>query len=693
MKNFTRRRILIGLAILITGFAFTSCLGIKGMFSDGQDDIQKANELWGKGQQLEALVHATQAVITDPVFIQGKSYLNDYFNQGIANATQRLSAIEKPKNSQEAEEKYRMYDQLVKIYDNLQKIKLPLAHPKGKWSWTTEIIDYVPQRDVAYAEAFAILMEEGREFVKNENVPDAENRFMNASNNYSGTQKDSVKQVIANELCQAAAPLSKMNDVDKVIVANAMYKSALKFVSGLAEATEGVQQTITHISDLYLKRGKATEAKGKVEDFIASIQYYKLAVKWNGGNTEAKESITKVTERIAEYYYQQGLNAQNVLKDPTKAVAMFEETRKWIDNYKDAMSRIYTIRIVVKIEELAANLAETQSEFGKIHGKIDAVSANVDQCDDIMTKLTYISDKSRSMNETMKQTSRTLKVFTVIPTVGTVTGILARSVDLVQEPVGKVATKFTALEQPVITPTKTVVTKTKTVVDNVKGKMGSTETVLNTTREYSLKLKDCVAGITVEKNFKEAENALDEVNKGLVATNKALKEINSTATKIDNEAKKLGKLAGPVSQVTNGIKEVDKVIRKIQPIVDDLNGILDKKFTVNLLVKKFTFSVKQILTGLPSEVKAVMGKFSDLAMGVVKPVLKKFDIKIPEIPGIGKLADELDNIKSSYETFKGELSGFENSVSDFAKAQTKISANLKKIESSTGCQFGTAGAK
>ena len=691
MKNFKCRKPILGVVVLVVGLLFTGCLSFKGLFSEGQADIQKANELWGKGQQLEALIHATQAVITDPVFIQGKSYLNDYFNQGIATATQRLSEIEKPKNSQEAEEKYQKYDQLVKIYDNLKKIKLPLEHPKGKWSWTTEILDYVPQRDAAYAEAFVILMEEGRGFVKSENVPDAENRFMNAANNYSGGAKDSVKQVIATELCQAAAPLSKSTDVDKAIIGHAMYKSALRFVSSMTEALEGAKQTAIYISNLYLKKGKETEAKGKVEDFIAALPIYKQAVQWNADNSEANECITKVTERIAEYYYQQGLKAQKA-KDHTKAISMFEETRKWIDDYKDAMPRIYNIRIGVKIEELAANLAVTQAEYGKIKGRVDAVSANVDKCDDIMNKITYISDKTRSINETMKHTSQTLKVFNVIPTVGTVTGILARSVDMVQEPVGKVATKFTALEQPVITPTKTVVSNTKAVVDNVKGKMETTGNVLNVTREYSLKLKDCIASVTVENNFKEAETALDEVNKGLKNTNSALKEINSGFAKIDNEAKKLGKIAGPVQKVTDGVHEVDKVMQKIQPIVNELNGVLDKKFTLNLLVKKFTFSVKEILTGLPSEVKAIMGKFSDLAMGVVKPILKKFDIKVPSIPGLSELQAELDNLKNSYDVFKGELNGLEQSAKDFVKHQELISKNLKKIESSTGCQIQASGA-
>ena len=182
----------------------------------------------------------------------------------------------------------------------------------------------------------------------------------------------------------------------------------------------------------------------------------------------------------AEYYYQEGVKVQNS-NDLSKAIAMYEESRKWIPDYKDCMSRIYTLRIGGKIDELAKNLAVTQTEFEKMQNRVNSVSPAVDKSVDIMDKVTYVSDKTRDLNEVMKSTSTTLKVFKIIPTVGTATGILARSIDLGQEPVGKVAQKFSMIEQPIITPTKNVVGKAKGVVDNVKGKMETTTNVLKTT--------------------------------------------------------------------------------------------------------------------------------------------------------------------------------------------------------------------
>ena len=82
-----------------------------------------------------------------------------------------------------------------------------------------------------------------------------------------------------------------------------------------------------------------------------------------------------------------------------------------------------------------------------------------------------------------------------------------------------------------------------------------------------------------------------------------------------------------------------------------------------------------------------MGKFSKLAMGVVKPVLKKFNIKVPAIPGLSKVGKLLDGMQQNYNTFKGEINILDKSAKDFAKQQLNISKNLKKIERSTGCQI------
>ncbi|MDX9846102.1 MAG: hypothetical protein RBT74_03885 [Tenuifilaceae bacterium] len=682
-KHYTK-----SLFILFLGAALTlsSCLAIKGRFSKGHDFIQKANSLWDDGKHLEALIEASEGVLIDPNFIQGKNFFYEKFDEGMTIIQARLAELGTPSKSELAEEMSKTYDNLVKLYSNLGQVKLPIEHPKGKWSWTTKIIDYSGQQAQARDMAFSMLMKEGRELLGSENIGDAQGKFKNAINNYliGSEQKDSVNSQVANELCALAKKYSQSPIIDKAIVSHTAYVSALQFVKTLPEALEGKQKVAQHISNLYVKQGQDLVKKSDVESWISSIESFKEALKWNKENEEAKKLLAGTTERIAEFYYQAGLKAENA-KKYDEAIASYQEVRKWIPNYKDSMPKIYTLRMNGKMEEMAKNLHTTRSEFGKLQGRVNTTSGVVDKSVDVMGKITYISSNTQSLNETMKTTSRTLKLFTVIPTVGTVTGMLARSIDLVQEPVGKVATKFTAIEQPVITPTKQVVEKTQGVVNKTKEVMASTETVLKTTEQYTLRYKECVAQVVEEKKFQEAETAVDEINKGLVNTNKALTEINSSFEKVEGEAKKISHLADPVNKVTNGLKDVKKVVDKIQPIIDELNGALDHKFTLNLLVKKFTFSVRQILDGLPSEVKAIMGKFSDLAMGVLKPVLNKFNIDIPSIPGLDTLSKALDSMKGYYDNINAEYGKLSKTVNEYSSYQNHINNNLKKLETALGC--------
>lgn len=684
-KFYKNTLIILFLGVSLT---FTGCLALKGKFSKGDTFIKKAKSLWSDGKHLEALIQASEGVLVDPVFIQGKNFFNERFDEGILSVQKRLTELGSPVKSADAEEMFYIYDNLVTLYTNMGKIKLPIEHPKGKWSWTTEIIDYSSQQYQARELAFTLLMKEGREFVASEKIPDAEGRFSNAIQNYllTAVQKDSVNSKVANELCEFAGKYSTSTIIEKATLSHLTYTTALKFVRGHEAATAGITQTTIHISNLYLKEGQYLTKKSDIQSWISSIESFKTALKWNKGNEDAQKCLDQTTERIAEYYYQAGLKAENA-KKYDDAIASYQEVRKWIIDYKDSMHRIYTLKISGKVEEMAKNLNTTRTEYNKLQGRVNSTSVVVDQSVDIMGKITYISDKTRTLNEVMKNTSMTLKVFTVIPTVGTVTGMLARSIDLVQNPVGAVATKFTAIEQPVIAPTKAIVEKTKTVVDKTKSVMGTTEKVLKTTETFAHKYKECIAKVAEEKKFQEAEKAIDEINKGLVNTNNALAQINGGFEKVENEAKHIGQLAEPVKQITKGLEDVNKVVDKIKPIVDGLNSALDEKFTINLLVKKFTFSVKDILTGLPSEVKAIMGKFSDLAMGVLKPILNQFNIDIPSIPGLDKLSNELDKMKDYYDRINAEYSILSKTVNDYSNYQNLINANLKKVETSLGCSM------
>ncbi|MFP4556304.1 MAG: hypothetical protein ACLFNU_05480 [Bacteroidales bacterium] len=688
MKRFFTKRtgilLLFAISVLIT-----SCQALKGLRSEGQPHLQEASDLWDEGKELESLIPATQALIVDPEFFQGKGFINDRFDITINKATERLNQIGTPQTSQEAEEMFYIYDNFVKIYDNVAKMKLPVEHHKGRWTWTTKIMDYSQQREESRLLAYDLLMKEAREHVASHEISNAEGKFLNAINNYLPTEeeKDSVKLVVANELTDFADKFKDSKVIEEAELSYKAYQSAIKFIPTFEAALDGIKNTALHISNLYNNQGIALEDKGSIDNLIASIDEFDNALKWNKDNQKAKDNKKRVTLKIAEHYYQEGLKAENS-DNKGEAAKQFELVREWIPDYKDSMQRLYTNRIGDKIEEMAQNLSITRSEHNKLQAKMIGVSKNVDKSVDVMNKVTYISDQTRSLNNSMKTTESTLRVFSSIPKVGVVTTTLARTVNMAQKPVGKSSDKFTEVEKPVITPTKNIIVKTQGVVNKTKSTMAKTESVIATTEDYTRYFKDCAATVTEENNFKEAEKAIDEINKSLKTTNKSLAEVNNGLVVVEKSTKPIASLSGTVNKVEKGLKDVDKVVGKIDPIVNNLNKVLDKSFTLNLVLKKYTFSVKKILTGLPSEVKAIMGKFEDLAMKALNPVLKKFNIKIPSIPGLDHLSNEIDNMKGYYNNLNGEYNKVSKASDDYTSSQKNIETNLRKLENALGCEFG-----
>lgn len=688
MKNFFTKRtgilFLLGISLLIT-----SCQALKGLRSEGQPHLQEASDLWDEGKELESLIPATQALIVDPEFFQGKGFIKDRFDVAINKANERLTQIGKPQTSEQAEEVFHIYDNFVKIYDNVAKMKLPVEHHRGRWTWTTKIKDYNQQREESRLLAFDLLMKEAREHVASHEISKAEGKFLNAINNYVATKekKDSLNLVVATELTDFADKFNDSKVIDEAILSNKAYKSAIIFIPTFETALEGIKNTALHISNLYNNKGIALEEKGDIDNLIASIDEFSNALKWNKDNQKAKDNKERVTIKIAEHYYQEGLKAENV-DNKGEAAKQFELVREWIPDYKDSMQRLYTNRIGDKIEEMAQNLSITRSEHNKLQGRMNSVSKNVDKSVDVMNKVTYISGQTQSLNNSMKKTESTLRVFSSIPKVGIVTTTLARTVNMAQKPVGVASDKFTKVEKPVITPTKNLVVKTQGVVNKTKSAMQKTESIIQTTENYTLHFKDCASTVVEENNFKEAEKAIDEINKSLKTTNNSLKNVNKGLAVVDKNTKPIASLSGTVNKVEKGLKDVDKVVGKIDPIVNNLNKVLDKSFTLNLGFKKFSFSVKKILTGLPKEVKMIMGKFEDLAMKALDPVFKKFKIEIPSIPGLDHLSKELDNMKGYYDNINREYNNVSKAANEFTDSQKHIENNLRKLENAMGCEFG-----
>lgn len=650
---------------------------MKGLFSKGQDDLRKATEAFSNGDELQAMVYATQSLIVDPEFYQGKTYVKDRFDRSMEKAVQRLAMLQSPGNSADAEEKYVMLTKMVQAYDNLRQIKLPLSHPKGKWKWDTRIVDYREDKEVARKQAFDLFMREGRAALASNQVKESESAFFRAVRDFAANdaEKKETAQLVADEICAHAAHVMNTRNIEQAILSNSFYKSAAKFVAGNQVANAGVAASAAHVASLYYDQGLALENTRDIEKMIASVEDYKNAIKWEGKNKTYQDALKRATESIAEFYYAAGQKAEKAKDIPT-AIAQYENARKWIPDYKDAMSKVYNLRIGGKVNELAKNLAATKTEHTKFESRVNSVSGVVDTSHDVMGKITYISDKSRSLNTTMINTARTLKAFSMIPVVGTTTNILAKSIDISQEPVGMVVTKFNAIEKPVITPTKTVVEKTKSVVDNVKGKMSTTGTAVVTAETYTLKLNDAISKMVVEKNFQELEKAIDELNRGLVEVNKTMSSMDKNLAKVEAQGKKVASMSSNINRVSNGFQTVTNAVDKVTPVIKELDAVLDKEFGV----ASYKFSARKILEGVSGPAKWVMDQLSNLVMAAVRPILNKFNIDIPSVPGISDLAKQLDQFKEIYDGMLAEFDTITKSVTEYTNYQQVITSNLATLQ-------------
>ena len=684
--KFTTKNLFIGL--LAISLLFTACNTFKGLFSKGQDKLKQASQSWESGDKLKAIYHATNALIIDPEFYQGKVFMKERFDNMLESTQTRLAQIDTPTNSTDAQEKYTTYTTLVMIYDNLKQIKLPLKHPKGKWSWTTDILDFSQQKEQARVESLDLLMKEGRGFVANNDFKAAETSFKTALNyTIDVNQKTAYNTTISSELSKKGSELMNTRNIEQAILANSFYQTAKHFLSTSQEVNDGIASSAAHVSDLYLKQGESLENTGNIEKMIQSVESYKNAIQWSQ-NKMANDAQTRVTEKIAEYYYKVAINAEKA-KDNATAVANYENVRRWIPAYKDAMSRMYNLRIGAKIEELAKNINTTNTTFSRFQSRVTTVSGYVDKSDDVMNKITYVSDKARDVNTYMKSTSSTLKTFSIIPVVGTTTNILGKSIDVAQDPIGGLVGKLDAIEKPVIKPTKEVIGKTKSIVDEVKGKMATTSNVLKTTSDYSLRLKNCISTVSAETNFKEAEIAIEEINKALIKSNTAMETMDKSMTKVESESKKVANMASNVSKVASGFQSVSSAVDKVKPVVDELNATLDKKFGFS----SYEYSAREILNGVGGVMKWVMDKLSDLVMAALKPILNKFNINIPSVPGISELKDQLDGLKSTYDVVGAEVNGLKEKVTEYTSAQQLIQTNLTKLEKAVGCKIAPATAQ
>ncbi len=723
-----------GLTVIAAIIALAACSTV------GQGNLDAARDALKNNQPATALAAASRAILENPKFDAAKTFIRDNFETANQSALAYLAQTEQSAAPVDLEKRYLIYSDLKAFYDNLQKIGLPIAADAKffglikSWEWTTQIIDYSSQKEAAraagregtYAAGVAAITsgdldsanglmskvvglfavkdseeqkEDYRKISENfqvwadgfqsSNEPDSLLKALDAYalalkyNSANGAASDGqavMKSHLSDVYLTQGLNQERMGGIDSLKNAIASFKNALKYNGDNTEAADGIPRAQNTIAELLCDEGAALERSGRIDDMIAAHGKYKEALEWNEASQRAQAAFAAVTERIAEYYYQDGVRLGADFKNADsvdKAVAAFTEAEKWIPNYKDATVRSRRLYVSREVLILEAKLGQTQGEFDRTQARVNALSAMVNKANTGMDDLNFVADKVVQLDQQMLVLSKTASALGGIPIVGSVITVAGTAMGYVHKPVKAVSAKIGKLRAPVITPAREAIAKVKAGVDKVVSTMDSIRSNLDYVRKILIKLDACLLKVDNAAVIKEVEADVKEINKIMDKLNKGLDTVNDVQDKSEATLKAIAESVSVVSSVKSGIEKVMKPLDKIKGITDEVYDVLKKKIKIPFVG---SFTVEQAISSTTGVVKKA-------AEAILNPVLKKLNIDFPSIPGIDKFEQIIDQVEGYYQDVKSAMDKITGVADQILDVPNQLKARGDAILSKAGCSI------
>lgn len=666
-------------------FVLSGCSTVKEIFSKGQEELKLANEAYANGNNLEALIHATNAIIIDPEFITAKEFVRDHFDNSLRQAQNRLTRIAEPANTALAEEKFRILNNLTRLYENLQKSGIPYKHPKNQWIWTTAIIDYTPQRAEARDEAFQFLMTDGRALVARNRVKEAEAVFQKVVNQYTRNENHQlqVRQTIVDEVCFHASRMLNTNVLEEAIIAHEFFRTATVFLANDEEAKAGIINSAIYISYLYLEQAQQQEDANEPDMLKAAHGSYSSAVSWDATNDIAIDGKNRVTGKLAEYYYLNAVKAEYV-RDFGKAIVMYGHVREWIPDYKNSMTQFYTLRINAKVNQIQKSLAEIQLLADTTNLKVQQVTSVVDKTSLMLEKLAALSLSSINLNKQMQNATAMLETYQSVTAVASFTDKLALDVKESGLTVNDMAAFFSGHNIPVLIPAITALDNNKAFVDDLKSGAPEILSVFKQAVTAAGNIESCMTEIKDEEKFKNLELLADSTIITLNLTARSFRIINTQLDEVEKHALALQVISPALDQLVPDVERLSNAVNSINPAANALKTVLDRTYTL----AGYKMTGRKFLTSPPIPIRIVQEEYSKMIYSFLNPELRKLEaIKIPGVKGFDLLRPQITQLSDRRPLLENTAALLRLQWNDFKLSEQNIKSALNRLRTDFGCKF------
>lgn len=301
---------------------------------------------------------------------------------------------------------------------------------------------------------------------------------------------------------------------------------------------------------------------------------------------------------------------------------------------------------MTNMTELKTNLRKLSGNYSKLIEKLRRLRNASAEVRKKLAITKQIADRLKEVEDLLTTTSRVLMAVQIVPPISVTAGNLKRAADKLKKSVTPLRQKADRVEKKV----KPVREKLQ-VFEVELGKLTMEITKVKKQADQFLaiivKTDDCIKGLARGKLKSELRQDLEAfAGKASPVVAKLNSVLVTILTRVDHIEKAIQKIRKATDLMAPILKTIQTMLNKLKVLkrgLDPVRKALEKKITVKIPFKKFTFTIKNVLTAIDKILGVVRKPLMKLAMKVLNPLLKKLKLGVDlKIPGLTKLRVQLD---------------------------------------------------
>lgn len=670
---------IVGL-VAIMGLA--ACTTVRDIFSSGNEELKLAQEVYSKGDGLQALIHGSNALLADSTFMKAKVFIRDNFDPIVLTAQQQLNNYQSPQTTSDAIQRFNILSKFVKVYENLRKIGLPITHPGGSFEWTTPLVDYSVMLDSARTASYNFLRNDARALMQQNRVRETSKTLNTALSDYLNdeTTRQLEAMAIADELSVRATEVIATRSIEEVVVAHEFYKLALTFVPTHLEAIEGVKRAADYVAYLYVEQGNELEETSAIDSMLLAASYYKSALKWINDQVDAAASLERITEKIAAYYYEQAAAAEQSRKY-VEAMDYYHSVRQWNPDYKETAQRYYKLRFAGKVTELDSAIVRSRKLFDEYQMLIERVSPLLDRAGKDIDLLNNISSKSIVQDKNLLTMQELLTDFSSLRLVSPVTENLSRQMGVSKLTVALLNNRFENLQKPVLVPLRQVVTDTRQLSQQMASRIRQNGVLYIDERGLAGILRSCLPPITNDSLLDLVESSINGLISHYQASSRAMTFVNAGLTKIEIQGLIITGMSGSITGSNQELDRLNNTVTRTKRTIEELKAALKKKYRI----AGYGYTARKYLAGITIPVRLVDEEYFKAIQTGLQPILNKLGAEMPTLNQLETLSLQLENLRGCQDVLLNELTAVRNALENLTDAELNVNTNMQSLEHQLDC--------